>query len=105
MTNDTPISRREFVATSTVAAAATPQPCALATQRATLAQVLNEGVDMPEADVGVVISGTGTVREHVQRLGRLLRPGDEKLAVLYELVTTNTAEEKTSVRRREHDAF
>ena len=68
-------------------------------------RVLNEGVDMPEADVGVVISGTGTVREHVQRLGRLLRPGEEKQAVLYELVTTNTAEEKTSVRRRDHDAF
>ena len=37
-------------------------------------RVLNEGVDMPAAEVAIVLSGTGTVREHVQRLGRILRP-------------------------------
>ncbi len=68
-------------------------------------KVLNEGVDMPEADVGIVLSGSGTVREHVQRLGRILRPGENKKAVLYELVTTDTVEEKTSARRRDHDAY
>src|SRR5262249_51797757 len=36
-------------------------------------QVLNEGVDVPAASVGIILSGTGSVREHVQRLGRLLR--------------------------------
>ena len=36
-------------------------------------QVLNEGVDVPAANVGIILSGTGSVREHVQRLGRLLR--------------------------------
>ena len=68
-------------------------------------KVLNEGVDMPEADVGIVLSGSGTVREHVQRLGRILRPGENKKAVLYELVTTDTVEEQTSARRRDHDAY
>jgi len=68
-------------------------------------RVLNEGVDMPEADVGVVLSGTSTVREHVQRLGRILRPREGKQAVLYELVTTGTSEEATSRRRREHAAY
>jgi superfamily II DNA or RNA helicase len=68
-------------------------------------RVLNEGVDMPDADVGVVLSGTSTVREHVQRLGRLLRPKEGKKAVLYEMVTTGTAEEATSKRRREHAAY
>ena len=38
-------------------------------------KVLNEGVDVPEAAVGVVVSGSGSVREHVQRLGRILRIG------------------------------
>ncbi len=60
---------------------------------------------MPEADVGVVLSGSGTVREHVQRLGRILRPGQDKRALLYELVTMDTVEEKTSERRRDHDAY
>ena len=68
-------------------------------------QVLNEGVDVPAANVGIVLSGTGSVREHVQRLGRLLRKHGEKQAVLYEVVTRDTAEEITSDRRRQHHAY
>jgi superfamily II DNA or RNA helicase len=45
------------------------------------------------------------VREHVQRLGRILRPQDGKHAVLYELVTAGTSETSTSARRREHSAY
>ena len=42
-------------------------------------QVLNEGVDVPAASVGIILSGTGSVREHVQsRLGRLLRKHGDK---------------------------
>ncbi|MDQ3397054.1 MAG: DEAD/DEAH box helicase family protein, partial [Deinococcota bacterium] len=48
-------------------------------------RVLNEGVDVPEASVAVVLSGTGSTREYVQRLGRILRRGEGKLAVLYEV--------------------
>ena len=68
-------------------------------------RVLNEGVDVPAANVGVVLSGTGTVREHVQRLGRLLRKHGEKQALLYEVVTRGTSEEYTSDRRRQHHAY
>ena len=68
-------------------------------------RVLNEGVDLPSAEVAIVLSGTGTVREHVQRLGRVLRPGHGKQAVLYEIVAAGTAEERTSARRRNHDAY
>ena len=68
-------------------------------------RVLNEGVDVPAANVGVILSGTGTVREHVQRLGRLLRKLGEKQAVLYEVVTRGTGEEFTSERRRQHHAY
>lgn len=68
-------------------------------------RVLNEGVDLPEAEVAIVVSGTSTVRESVQRLGRILRPGAGKQAVLYELVTEGTTEERQSERRREHDAY
>jgi superfamily II DNA or RNA helicase len=68
-------------------------------------KVLNEGVDVPEANVAVVISGSGSVREHVQRLGRILRPREGKHAVLYELVSADTAESWTSERRRDHVAY
>jgi len=68
-------------------------------------KVLNEGVDVPEASVAIVISGSGSVREHVQRLGRILRKRDGKRAMLYELVTHDTSEAFTSERRREHDAY
>lgn len=68
-------------------------------------KVLNEGVDIPEANVGIVISGSGSVREHVQRLGRILRKRAGKKAQLYELVADNTSEVFTSSRRREHVAY
>lgn len=69
------------------------------------AKVLNEGVDVPEANVAIVLSGSGSVREHVQRLGRILRKSPDKRALLYEVITENTVEEKVSDRRREHDAY
>jgi superfamily II DNA or RNA helicase len=68
-------------------------------------RVLNEGVDVPSANVAVVLSGSGSVREHVQRLGRILRKKEGKRAVLYEVVTADTGETFTSDRRREHSAY
>ena len=68
-------------------------------------KVLNEGVDVPDANVAIVVSGSGSVREHVQRLGRILRKRDGKFAKLYELVTAGTSEQFTSDRRREHSAY
>lgn len=68
-------------------------------------RVLNEGVNLPEASVAVILSGTGSVREHVQRLGRILRRKEGKRAMLYEVITVNTMEEWVSGRRREHDAY
>ncbi len=68
-------------------------------------KVLNEGVDVPEANVAVVVSGSGSVREHVQRLGRILRRRKGKRARLYELVAGGTGETFTSERRRDHAAY
>ncbi len=65
------------------------------------ARVLNEGVDVPDADVAIIVGGTRGEREHVQRIGRLLRPAAGKRAVVYELVTLATTETRQSeVRRR-----
>ncbi len=68
-------------------------------------RVLNEGVNVPEANVAVVLSGSGSVREHVQRLGRILRKSGDKEATLYEVITKGTVEEFTSNRRRQHSAY
>jgi superfamily II DNA or RNA helicase len=68
-------------------------------------KVLNEGVNVPEASVAIVLSGSGSTREHVQRLGRILRRREGKQAILYEVVTAHTVEESISRRRRQHDAY
>ena len=68
-------------------------------------KVLNEGVNVPSANVAIVLSGSGSVREHVQRLGRILRRAEGKQAILYELVAAGTSEERTSEKRREHVAY
>jgi superfamily II DNA or RNA helicase len=64
-------------------------------------KVLDEGIDVPEATLGVIMSGTGSSREFVQRLGRLLRKSEGKgQARLIELVSNETSETRTSSRRK-----
>jgi superfamily II DNA or RNA helicase len=63
--------------------------------------VLNEGVDVPDAGVGIILAGSASRREYVQRLGRILRPREGKRATLYELVTAETGEVHAARRRRE----
>ena len=56
---------------------------------------------MPACNVGVLLAGSGSEREFTQRLGRILRPTDDGgRAILYELVTAETAEERVARRRR-----
>lgn len=68
-------------------------------------KVLNEGVNVPAANIGIILSGSSSIREHVQRLGRILRKYGDKQALLYEIVTSDTAEQFVSQRRREHEAY
>ncbi|MBN1763499.1 MAG: DEAD/DEAH box helicase family protein [Methanomicrobia archaeon] len=65
-------------------------------------KVLEEGIDVPEASVGVILSGSGSKREYKQRLGRILRKREGKLAVLYEIVSKGTTE--IGIARRRKDA-
>lgn len=62
-------------------------------------RVLNEGVDVPDANVAIVVSGSSTTREYIQRLGRVLRPKPGH-AYLYEIVTRGTSEVKSARRRK-----
>jgi superfamily II DNA or RNA helicase len=63
-------------------------------------QVLEEGFDVPEADLAIVVGGTSSVRRYVQRIGRVLRPRDGKRARIYELAVTDSTEVSDVERRR-----
>ena len=56
------------------------------------ARVLNEGLDVPAADVAIVAGGSQGSREYIQRVGRVLRPSEGKEAVVYDIVTRGTFE-------------
>jgi superfamily II DNA or RNA helicase len=62
-------------------------------------RVLNEGVDVPDANVAIVVSGSSTTREYIQRLGRIIRP-KSTTALLYEIITRHTSEVGSARRRR-----
>jgi superfamily II DNA or RNA helicase len=65
-------------------------------------QVLDEGVDVPDASVGFILSGTGSTREYVQRLGRLLRKVEGKQAKLVEIVSKETVDARMSRKRHQN---
>jgi len=62
-------------------------------------QVLDEGVDVPDASLGLILSGSGSSREYIQRLGRILRKSKGKHAKLIEIVAKKTVETNLSQRR------
>jgi len=64
------------------------------------ARVLNEGLDVPDADMAIVVGSSLGEREHVQRVGRLLRPTPGKRALVYELVARRTTEVSQARWRR-----
>ena len=66
-------------------------------------RVLNEGVDVPDANVAIVVSGSATTREYIQRLGRIIRPKQTR-AMLYEVITRKTGEVHTARKRRPDDS-
>ncbi|MEO8701944.1 MAG: DEAD/DEAH box helicase family protein [Kofleriaceae bacterium] len=63
-------------------------------------QVLDEGFDIPDADVAIIVGGSASSRRHVQRVGRVLRPRPDKRAVVYELEVQETTEAGYVQRRR-----
>lgn len=57
-------------------------------------KALDEGLDIPSADVGIILSSTSEQRQRIQRLGRILRRQEGKLkASLFYLCLGNTVED------------
>jgi len=63
-------------------------------------QVLDEGLDVPDAEVAIVVGGTASARRHVQRIGRVLRPRPGKRARVYELTVNATMETRQAQDRQ-----
>ncbi len=63
------------------------------------ARVLNEGIDVPEARVAIIVAGALGEREHIQRIGRVLRPAPGKRALVYELLTAGTTDARRAAMR------
>lgn len=68
-------------------------------------RVLDEGVDLPDVKLAIVIGGSGSSRQAIQRLGRILRRSRFGRGTIYEIVTRQTRDEIRSRRRRDNDAY
>lgn len=64
-------------------------------------RALDEGVDVPDVSVGIVLSGTSVERQRIQRLGRILRRKEGKRsACLYYLFVKESSEERAFFPKR-----
>ena len=63
------------------------------------AKALDEGIDIPSANVGVIINGNSVSGNFVQRLGRVVRPEKNKMAILYQLYIPGTKDEDWMKKR------
>lgn len=57
-------------------------------------KAIDEGIDVPDASVGIIMSGTSTQRQRIQRLGRIVRKNNDKnSASLYYLHIEESSED------------
>ncbi|MDX2270494.1 MAG: DEAD/DEAH box helicase family protein [Cyanobacteriota bacterium] len=91
ITHQTPVKERQDILTRFRAGEYT---------RLVAANVLDEGVDVPEVKIAIWLAGSGSPRQFIQRLGRILRrSASGQPARLYELISQDTLEEGISQRR------
>ena len=60
----------------------------------TTAKALNEGMDVPGIQLGVIVSGTGTERTQKQRMGRVIRKENDKVSIIVNIVLADTVDER-----------
>jgi DNA excision repair protein ERCC-3 len=67
-----------------------------------VSKVANFSIDLPEASVGIQVSGTyGSRQEEAQRLGRILRPkADGRQAHFYAVVSRDTNDQVFAAKRQ-----
>ena len=66
-----------------------------------VSKILDEGVDIPDAKIGIIVVGSGKSRQFIQRLGRIIRQHPDKdEAILYEIISEDTLEVRLSNKRK-----
>ncbi len=56
---------------------------------------LDEGLDVPTAAMGIIVSGANSIRQRIQRLGRILRAHpDKKKSVIFNFYVKETVERR-----------
>jgi len=63
-------------------------------------RALDEGIDVPETKIGIILATGQTKRQLIQRLGRLLRPNKDKKARIYVISARATLEQNTAWKIR-----
>ena len=58
-------------------------------------KALDEGVNIPKSDVAIIIAGSGSERQQIQRIGRVLRKGKDKTAKIYQVYVKSYANIKS----------
>ncbi len=61
---------------------------------------IDEGINVPDANVAIIASGHGVVRQMIQRIGRTVRYKLLKISKIYEIVSKDTFDERQSGRRQ-----
>ncbi|UYP20191.1 DEAD/DEAH box helicase family protein [Rhodococcus sp. Z13] len=60
-------------------------------------KVLDEGVDVPEADVGIILASSKSRRQMIQRMGRIIRPkSDGRPASFLVMFAANSSEDPSN---------
>jgi len=72
-------------------------------------RALDEGFDVPESNTGVIVAGTSSVRQWIQRMGRILRrtPGKEfsKIYVIFVDIVEKDVFKEKELREFEREAL
>ena len=72
-------------------------------------KALDEGFDVPSADTGIIVAGTSSVRQWIQRMGRILRrsPGKEysKIYVIFADIVERDVFTENELREFEKEAL
>jgi len=63
-------------------------------------KALDQGADLPQIDMALVVSGTSKPLQSIQRLGRTIRKGDGKRAVIVEIYARDTQDQKWLQKRQ-----
>lgn len=65
-------------------------------------RALDEGFNVPETEIGIIAASTATRRQRIQRLGRVLRPSNQKeSATVYTLVASEPEIGRLQVEEKE----